>query len=112
MGRKNKTELRHLRHVRAGTADLTRQQRYKVMQYRRGECINCGKPRGTSPFKRVCLTCGNERRAKLRKKRGSRAWKRGGPGCPPLKERLKAQLAERELSLDFDPGKGRNMLVR
>jgi hypothetical protein len=71
--------------IKAGTEGLSRQKRYKIIRFRLGDCINCGDPRGDSPFKRVCEACGEERKKLRRKKLGSKAWKPGSPGRPPLK---------------------------
>jgi len=81
--------------ILAGTDQMSRQQRYKVVRYRLGECINCSSPRGESPFKRLCMSCGEERKKLRRKKLGSKAWRPGSPGRPPLKS-LKSQLENGE----------------
>ena len=70
--------------ITAGTEDLSRQMRYKVIRFRLGQCINCGNERGDSPYKRLCKQCGFVRRKARRQKMGSRAWKAGSPGRPPL----------------------------
>jgi len=71
--------------LRAGTEGLSRQMRYKVLNFRLGNCINCGDPREDSPFKRFCTKCGRVRRAQNRASRGNKAWRAGRPGRPPLK---------------------------
>lgn len=70
--------------IRNGTEGLSRQRRYQVIRYREGNCVNCGDPRGTSKFKRLCEDCGESRKDLRRKKLGSKPWKAGSPGRPPL----------------------------
>jgi hypothetical protein len=70
--------------IAAGTEGMERRMRYKVIRYRLGNCVNCGAPRGDSPFLRTCTDCGEEKKRKRRKKLGSRPWKLGEPGRPPL----------------------------
>ncbi len=70
--------------IKAGTEAMTRQKRYKVVRYRLGLCINCGDLREGSPFKKVCNKCGEDRKKKRRRKLGSKPWKAGAPGRPPL----------------------------
>ena len=81
--------------ITAGTEDLTRQMRYKVIRYRLGQCINCGEARGDSPYKRLCQPCGKNSRKARRQKAGSKAWKAGSPGRPPLSAK-KSQNETRE----------------
>jgi hypothetical protein len=63
---------------------LSRQDRYKILRYRAGLCINCSARRGSSPYKRLCLECGKAKKLKRRKAVGSHAWKPGRSGRPPL----------------------------
>lgn len=70
--------------IAAGTEKMTRQKRYKVIRFRLGNCINCGDPRENSVFSKLCTTCGEARKKKRRRKLGSKAWKPGSPGRPPL----------------------------
>ncbi len=71
--------------IAAGTEGLPRQKKWKIIRFRMGCCVNCGDERGDSPFKRVCNACGEARKKKRRRKLGSKAWKAGSPGRPPLK---------------------------
>lgn len=71
--------------IRVGTDSMSRQLRYKVIRFRLGLCVNCGKKRGDSPYKRKCAKCGALRTKKARMKSGSKAWKPGSPGRPPYK---------------------------
>lgn len=70
--------------ILAGTEKMTRQKRYKVVRFRMGLCVNCGDKRGESPFKRVCEDCGESKKTRSRRKLGSKPWKLGSPGRPPL----------------------------
>lgn len=70
--------------IKAGTEDMSRQKRYKVIRFRLGLCVNCGDERGGSVFKRFCKKCGENKKKKRRKKLGSKPWKAGSPGRPPL----------------------------
>lgn len=70
--------------MKAGTEEMSRQKRYKVIRFREGCCVNCGKPRGESLYKRVCADCGDERKKLRRWKLGSKPWTAGSPGRPPL----------------------------
>ena len=79
--------------IKAGTESMSRQKRYQVIRFRMGGCINCGSPRNDSPFKRICEVCGEKRKKLRRKKLGTKAWKPGYPGRPPLKA-LKASQNE------------------
>lgn len=63
---------------------LSRQERYKIIRYRAGLCINCSAKRGESPYLRLCEECGKAKKLKRRKKLGSHAWKPGRAGRPPL----------------------------
>lgn len=77
--------------IKAGTENMSRSKRYKVIQFRLGNCINCGSPRKGSSYLRHCETCGDGRKKKRRKKLGSRPWKIGKPGRPPLKAARKQE---------------------
>lgn len=70
-----------------GLEGLSRQARYKVIRFKRGDCVNCGDPRGESPYLRVCVACGEGDKKSKRKKHGRKAWKPGSPGRPPLSSR-------------------------
>lgn len=70
---------------------MSRQKRYQVIQFRLGNCVNCGDLRGDSVFKRICAACGEARKAKRRKKLGSRPWQLGAPGRPPLASQIETQ---------------------
>ena len=70
--------------VKAGTEDLDRRLRYKVIRYRENKCVNCGQSRAESPFKKFCVACGESRKLRRRKKLNSKPWKAGSPGRPPL----------------------------
>lgn len=72
--------------LKVGTENMHRSLRYKVVQFRRGNCTNCSTPRGDSPFLRLCETCGEDKKKKRRKKLGSKPWKAGNPGRPPAKK--------------------------
>ena len=71
--------------LKAGTEQLSRQLRWKIIKFRSFSCINCGQSRGDSPYKRMCTVCGETRKKARRRKLGSKAWKPGRPGRPPLK---------------------------
>jgi hypothetical protein len=64
---------------------MPRSLRYKVIRFRLFCCVNCGKPRKASPYLRLCQNCGDDKKRKRRKKMGSKAWRKGAPGRPPLK---------------------------
>jgi len=81
--------------IAAGTESMNRQQRYKVIRFRLGQCINCGADREDSKFKRICKACGDARKKSRRTKLGFKAWKPGSPGRPPLSA-LKAQSETKE----------------
>lgn len=73
---------------KAGTENMTRAKRYRVIRFRMGLCVNCGKPRNPSPdspspYLRVCVTCGKKKTKKRTKNRGGRPWREGSPGRPP-----------------------------
>ena len=70
--------------LKAGTEDMDRRKRYKVIRFREGRCANCAATRGLSLFARLCTPCGESRKKAQRKKRGGHAWKPGKPGRPPL----------------------------
>ena len=70
--------------ILAGTEEMERRKRWKVIRFRMGLCANCGEARGDSPYTRICLNCGEEKKRKRRKKLGSRPWKPGCPGRPPV----------------------------
>ncbi len=63
---------------------MLRQTKWKVKMFQRGRCINCGEPRGDSPYKRKCRTCANEERQRHQKKYVMAPWKPGLRGRPPL----------------------------
>lgn len=63
---------------------LSRQKRWAVACYQRGGCINCGKPRGSSPYKRHCSKCAIKHRVRMERKKNMRPWRPGGRGRPPL----------------------------
>lgn len=50
----------------------------------RGLCRQCGKKRGTSTSTSRCARCLKKNREQERKANGSRPYRRGGPGRPPL----------------------------
>jgi hypothetical protein len=73
------------KNVRRGTTGLDRRLKYKIAMYRRGRCVNCGKKRGDSLFKRLCTECGGNARLARRKRLGLKPWKPGSPGRTPLR---------------------------
>lgn len=48
-----------------------------------GNCITCGNPRD-GEGKRYCMSCQSVLRLRMREKTGSKPWKPGGKGRPPL----------------------------
>lgn len=52
----------------------------------RGLCRQCGKTRGKSLSSSRCTRCLERGRAMERARDGHRAYRRGGPGRPPLRE--------------------------
>jgi hypothetical protein len=70
--------------AKIGTEELDRRLRFKVVQFRLGNCINCASPRADSKYLRHCKDCGDTFKKRRRKKRGQGAWKKGSRGRPPL----------------------------
>ena len=70
--------------IKAGTEQMARQLRYKVLNFRLGCCINCGGSREGSLYKKLCGRCGTQKKLRRRRKLGSKAWKPGMPGRPPF----------------------------
>ena len=64
---------------------IDRRLRYKIKMFRAGRCVNCGTKRKDSLFKRLCMACGNAARNTRRKRLGTKPWKQGAPGRPPLR---------------------------
>lgn len=62
---------------------MLRQTKWKVKQYQRGNCINCGQPRGDSPYKRRCKACAAVDRERRERRDGCKPWVKGKPGRPP-----------------------------
>ena len=62
---------------------LTRQAQFQRARVKRGECAACGKVKHAKS-KRHCGACLERIRARRRKTVGCKAWKRGGPGRPPM----------------------------
>lgn len=60
------------------------QRLYEWERYQRGECINCGKTRRQSMYKKRCNVCGKARTEWQRKLTGAGKWEKGGRGRPPL----------------------------
>lgn len=74
---------------------MLRQTRWKVKMFQAGACINCGKPRGKSPYKRTCVVCAVKQRVKFGKRFGMKPWVPGSQGRPPL-VKLKVNQAKVE----------------
>jgi hypothetical protein len=70
--------------IAAGTEEMTRQKRWKIIRFRRGECITCGKPRKDSTYSKRCAVCGENTKKKRRKLLNSEPWQPGRRGRPPL----------------------------
>ena len=64
------------------------QRLWQAKQYALGNCINCGQVRAGSPYRKKCKACGAKPAMWARKRVGSKRWKKGGPGRPPLTEVL------------------------
>lgn len=62
------------------------QRSWQARQDAAGRCINCGKERGDSPYKRKCRACGPKPGERQRARLGARKWEAGRPGRKPLTE--------------------------
>jgi hypothetical protein len=65
---------------------FTRQRLYQLRRYSAGDCVNCGKKRGKSRFKRHCTLCGEKQVKRIRDRIGAKAWEKGKAGRPPKQE--------------------------
>lgn len=63
---------------------VLRQTKWKIKKYRNKRCINCGKLRGQSPYKRRCVKCAVRQRVKHGKAYNHIPWKPGMRGRPPM----------------------------
>lgn len=63
-----------------------RRTRWKQEQFKLGNCIECGRDRKGSPYKKVCVICAGKARYRSRKRQGGEIWEPGKPGRPPLIE--------------------------
>ena len=79
------------------STELDRRLRYKIKMYRQARCINCGAKRKDSLFKRLCAACGNDARTTRRKRLGTKPWKEGSPGRPPLRVMARLKMRQEEL---------------
>jgi hypothetical protein len=62
---------------------MNRQVKWKVKQYQAGNCINCGKTRNGSPYKRHCVDCRRKLRVLDQIRLGREPWEAGKAGKPP-----------------------------
>lgn len=62
---------------------ISRQLAWQRKQRKDGRCWRCGSEMGKSPYK-VCVVCAEADRRRQRKKDGTRPWKPGGRGRPPI----------------------------
>jgi len=63
---------------------VSRQVRWQIKMSLQGKCVSCGRECGLSPYRNRCLNCGRKRTQANRRLQGTRPWKPGGPGRPPL----------------------------
>lgn len=63
---------------------ISRQALYKVKRFQEGKCINCGKDRKDSPYKRLCARCMERIRHNAEKRLHMKPWKKGKRGRPRL----------------------------
>ncbi len=61
---------------------VSRQRKWQIKQTAAGNCEKCGQK--LNLYKKHCDVCAEKHRAYTRKVRGSKAWRQGGPGRPPL----------------------------
>ena len=61
---------------------LSRQRRWQLARIAEGRCAHCGKPRRHYPT--ICDQCALARRRRHRLRAGSKPWKPGGAGRPPV----------------------------
>jgi len=66
--------------------DDTPAGRWKGRNYSAGNCTDCGKDKGKSPYALICSACRNRHEKARRSKLGFSAWKAGSPGRPPLRK--------------------------
>lgn len=69
-----------------GKGDSSPQLRWQRKQLARGNCRRCGEPRYPRSTS-YCWACLETERRRHRKRLGQNAWRRGGPGQPPLESR-------------------------
>ena len=57
---------------------------YRARRLAEGRCVNCGGERAGSPYKTCCVECGGLPAKRRRARLGSKRWKAGKRGRPPL----------------------------
>ena len=67
----------------AAKPKVSRQLAWQREQTKAGKCWRCAQPLGKSPYS-TCVPCAEADRKRKRKEEGSRPWKPGGRGRPPL----------------------------
>lgn len=66
---------------------MSRQDKWKVAQFKAKRCVNCGKPREpkeVSGYLRLCVSCGKYQKVQRREKQKESNWKPGNPGRIPI----------------------------
>lgn len=71
-------------HAKSKSEVASSAARWRLRMKKKGRCTQCGEKKGKSRFTGVCNKCGEKKSAAQRRRRGNKAWKKGGPGHPPL----------------------------